>query len=728
MKLNKIILTLGLSLTITAIPIYAGYSSNGQEPKKDNTTSSFEALKRKSKQNFNRAQNDSTFKAKVNKFASQNEKESYEDFRRKTKEEYATYKEKTIKEYLQYRDSVLGDFVNEMSKPWKQAESKAAEEKPQDESVEPERISEEEFLQMIKNLYKEDSTKTKNQKDSINQVVNATVYNDSVPTESLAEFTSNVSNKFLSFIKKIFKGKEQTSIAPKTKAQLQKVAKLTTTKKQAKAEPKPSTKVLPKTTVKSTFKAKVEPKKEAKPIVKKQEIATIAKEEPKKEVKESVKETVKVAVKDSVKKDAPKSVFLSGGEPQQISIKKVVSLADLNIAIQPTPFVPVITHDDSTPQEFKFTFFGTPLKVRIDDRSKFKLKSTMLNNKVISDAMKKIIKDKYLSTTLKDCLNLREDYYLCDWAYLQMLDKLCTDFFGGRCNESALLTGYLYSQSGYKMKFGYSSDNSTLFMLFTCDQVVSGLRVASIYDELTKDYQSYYVFNYSGDRFFFCDYTFPQEKAMSLYIKETPAFDKNLKEYEHTSKIYKAGINYSVNQNLIDFYNTYPVPTTKGDPYTKWSYYALTPLSDEAKATIYPTIKKHTNGMKDFEAVNIILDLIQTYIYEKDDNVWGYDRAFFPDETLFYPYCDCEDRAILFARVVNDILGLETALIYYPGHLAAAVKFKEDVKGDYILKDGSKYTVCDPTIQHIPLAGTSMSKYKGRKGQATLLLLNSQQQ
>lgn len=720
MKLNKIILTLGVSLSITAIPIYAGYSSNGQEPKKDNTTSSFEALKQKTKRNFNRAQNDSTFKAKVNKFSSQNEKESYEDFRRRTKEEYATYKEKTIKEYLQYRDSVLGDFVNEMSKPWKQAESKAAEESPKDESVGPERVTEEEFLQMIKNLYKEDSTNTKNQKDSINQVVNATVYNDSVPTESLAEFTSNVSNKFLSFIKKIFKGKEQTSIAPKTKAQPQKEVKLTATKKQAKAEPKPSTKVQPKTTVKSISKAKVEPKKEAKPIVKKQEVATIVKEEPKKEVK--------VAVKDSVKRDAPKSVFLSGGAPQQISLKKVVSLADLNITIQPTPFVPVITHDDSTPQEFEFTFYGTPLKARIDDRSKFKLKSTTLDNRVISDAMKKIIQDKYLSTTLKDCLTIRDDYYLCDWAYLQMLDKLSNDFFGSKCNEATLLTGYLYSMSGYKMKFGYSSDNSTLFILFTCDQVVAGWRFSSIYDESTKDYQSYYLFNYSGDRFFFCDYTFPQEKAMSLYIKDTPAFDKDLKKYEHTSKIYKAGINYSVNQNLIDFYNTYPAPTTKGDPYTKWSYYALTPLSEEAKATIYPTIKKHTNGMTDFEAVNIILDLIQTYKYEYDDEVWGRDRAFFPDETLFYPYCDCEDRAILFARVVNDILGLETALIYYPGHLAAAVKFKEDVKGDYILKDGAKYIVCDPTIQWQPLAGTTMSHYKDRNGQATLLLLNNQQQ
>ena len=36
-------------------------------------------------------------------------------------------------------------------------------------------------------------------------------------------------------------------------------------------------------------------------------------------------------------------------------------------------------------------------------------------------------------------------------------------------------------------------------------------------------------------------------------------------------------------------------------------------------------------------------------------------------------------------------------LIYYPGHLATAVKFNENVSGDYLVVDGKKYVVCDPT-------------------------------
>ena len=78
--------------------------------------------------------------------------------------------------------------------------------------------------------------------------------------------------------------------------------------------------------------------------------------------------------------------------------------------------------------------------------------------------------------------------------------------------------------------------------------------------------------------------------------------------------------------------------------------------------------------------------------------MWGYDRAFFAEETLYYPYCDCEDRSILFTRLIRDLLGLKCILVYYPGHLASGVHFTEDVKGDYISVDGERYTICDPTI------------------------------
>ena len=114
-------------------------------------------------------------------------------------------------------------------------------------------------------------------------------------------------------------------------------------------------------------------------------------------------------------------------------------------------------------------------------------------------------------------------------------------------------------------------------------------------------------------------------------------------------------------------------------------------------------------GKSKLKATEELLNFVQTaFVYEYDDKVWGCDRAFFAEETLFYPYADCEDRSILFSRLVRDLLGLKVVLIYYPGHLATAVHFVgEQPNGDYLeLKDG-KYYIADPTYIGAPV-GVSM--------------------
>ena len=135
--------------------------------------------------------------------------------------------------------------------------------------------------------------------------------------------------------------------------------------------------------------------------------------------------------------------------------------------------------------------------------------------------------------------------------------------------------------------------------------------------------------------------------------------------------------------------------------------YANTPLSQEAKSSLYPALKSVVTGKSQIDAVNRLLNFVQTaFVYEYDDKVWGYDRAFFADETLFYPYCDCEDRSILFSRLVRDLLGLKVVLIYYPGHLATAVHFSENVTGDYVAINGTRYVICDPTFIGAPVGRT----------------------
>ena len=136
---------------------------------------------------------------------------------------------------------------------------------------------------------------------------------------------------------------------------------------------------------------------------------------------------------------------------------------------------------------------------------------------------------------------------------------------------------------------------------------------------------------------------------------------------------------------------------------------------------LYPGLRKAIRGKSNLEAADILLNWVQTGLeYEYDDKIWGQDRAFFAEESLYYPYCDCEDRSILFSRLVRDLLGLDVALIYYPGHLATAVCFDSDVSGDIMLINNRKFVVCDPTYIGAPV-GAQMPGLEYDKAQAIVL-------
>lgn len=55
---------------------------------------------------------------------------------------------------------------------------------------------------------------------------------------------------------------------------------------------------------------------------------------------------------------------------------------------------------------------------------------------------------------------------------------------------------------------------------------------------------------------------------------------------------------------------------------------------------------------------------------------------------------------------MRDLLGLKCTLVYYPGHLASAVCFTDNVAGDYISVNGKRYVVCDPTYIRAPVGHT----------------------
>jgi hypothetical protein len=166
---------------------------------------------------------------------------------------------------------------------------------------------------------------------------------------------------------------------------------------------------------------------------------------------------------------------------------------------------------------------------------------------------------------------------------------------------------------------------------------------------------------------------------------------------------------------------------------TRWANYANTPLEKWLTDQIYPGMREKLSGLKPLEAVQQLDWWVQgktdidrknpnqgCFLYAYDESIWGYDRNFFGEESIFYPYNDCEDRSILLSHLVRDLVGLDCVLVYYPGHLAMAVNFPYDVPGDYITVGGRKFTVCDPTYIGSDV-GETMPTMKG-KGIKVILL------
>lgn len=365
---------------------------------------------------------------------------------------------------------------------------------------------------------------------------------------------------------------------------------------------------------------------------------------------------------------------------------------------QPTPIAPI--KENSQPQErtIDLVYCGTQCRIRLIKNLNLTLQNC--SNEQLSNVWTQLSAEGVLNNTIRDCLAIRVGRNLCDWAYLNLLSSFSKAIYGNS-NEATMLTSYIYAQSGYKMRLGRNEQN--IYLLYASEHGIYDIAYFDI------DGLKFYPFECNKDQLEICDASLPKEKPLSLYIPHNQQFEyKASKLRTLTSKRYSdVQIHVQVNENMIDFYNTYPTSEINNNFMTRWAMYANTPLDEHVKKDLYPALKEKINGMNQLEAANKLLNWVQTaFVYEYDDKVWGHDRAFFAEETLYYPYCDCEDRSILFSRLTRDLLGLETILVFYPGHLASAVCFTENVSGDYISLNGKRYVITDPTYIGAPVGRT----------------------
>ena len=362
-------------------------------------------------------------------------------------------------------------------------------------------------------------------------------------------------------------------------------------------------------------------------------------------------------------------------------------------------------YTEKGPKRFTFTFFDTELS--IEDPGKPELKVSLpLSNTSFSDAWL-VLSEWGYTGVVEECQEIKKKTKLNDWGYYLLVHSLSTAMFPKNAVHRDTFSWFLLVQSGYDYRIGYNSDQ--VYLLVPTEDKMYG--VLYFYFDPSGPY--YYFFN-DGDpaqqvaQF----YTYTGEppeggKAVEMSLKEVPVVltGKSGRElfFMYKGKSYKISVN--IDENLVTFGKYYPQ--------TNIGHYFATPVSPDTRHTLENSLKLLVADLPETEAANVLLRFVQTaFDYQTDQQQFGIEKPMFVEESLYYPYCDCEDRSVFFSYLVEEILGLDVIGLDWPGHIATAVAFSKPVAGDSVTYKGKRYVICDPTYINAGI-GMAMPRYKG---------------
>lgn len=275
---------------------------------------------------------------------------------------------------------------------------------------------------------------------------------------------------------------------------------------------------------------------------------------------------------------------------------------------------------------------------------------------------------------------------LSDWGSAMLVEKYIDQVMpDASMNEKVVAMQYVLANCGYNVRL--AMNGSEVAMLIPYAEHVFEKTFIFI------DGKRYYVYPDIKDdgHFYTCELPKDAElgKDMELRFNGKTTIGDDTKPFN----IEYAGINVSGEvstgvMKLLDEYPVIDIPTV-----------ASCVVDKGLRAQVVEQIRAQVQGLDEQDAANRILRFIQKgFQYATDDEQFKREKYFYFEETLFYPQCDCEDRAIFYAYLVHEILGLDVHLIQFPGHECTAVAFHEPVEnGTSYEYKGKRFYICDPT-------------------------------
>ena len=337
-------------------------------------------------------------------------------------------------------------------------------------------------------------------------------------------------------------------------------------------------------------------------------------------------------------------------------------------------------------------------KVYVDKSLKGVCSIGNMRENAIADAYEAMCKADY-KALVDDCCKVKKELNLNDWGIFLFVREasktLCTDE-----NAAVVMQQFLLNELGYKSKMARRADRNQMLLF-----VAAGCQVYG-HPYFTKDGLNYYnLTSNESCQFYMCQEDSPKAKSkLDMQVNHAPALNAGMVNSVHKNRSGSVAVSVDVPKSLMEFYGSMPQ--------CDYSVYVNAEVNPSVASKVLSTLAPLVNGKSEAEAANLLINFVQTgFQYATDQEQFGYEKPFFVEELFYYPYCDCEDRSVLYSYLVRNLLKLDVVLLDYPNHIATAVCFNENVSGDFVTVGGKKYVVCDPTYIGASI-GKAMPQFK----------------
>lgn len=392
-----------------------------------------------------------------------------------------------------------------------------------------------------------------------------------------------------------------------------------------------------------------------------------------------------------IKRDhEPKPSIAPKADVKPQDVTPVQSEPEVKPTIQPTSTDSPISVEPIAPSalpNMSFSFYGMKLSAvlchaqTIDD----------IEHQAIAKVWNAYRQDRVMKDVIRSLQSLTMAYGLNDWFTFELV----RNYTESTCKNLAskiVLQHFLLVNMGYDIRL--SSCGNQLLLLVPFNQQVyersylfiDGKKYYVFYDDSTSKVQNAGIYT--------CRLPNETDKGrnIDLTIRGGNIGIKTGVAHRFSMSDGKISLQGSVDEGTMEAIRRYPQMDIP--------FYAMSTIDSNFHRSLLTQVKEQIQGCSEKESVYRILHFVQyAFDYATDGEQHGYEKPYFIEENFYYPKNDCEDRAILFAFLVRNVLGLDVHLVQYPGHECTAVNFTtSQMNGDGYMYKGKAFYICDPTF------------------------------